>query len=809
MSAPLLLWVVLLRWASGGGFIRAGRTWQHCTDLRPLDVLSEAVPAGGLARGMRVLQAQGLRGLQLSASRPRALAFPASRLFIHCDRFPEEFSIIVTLRALRRAAQRNEYIFTLMGEESPGVLVGLRYAPDKLHFLFWSQERAGGWQSRVTFPNVSLSDSRWHTLVLAVSGQSFSLTVDCSVPKDVCFETVPFCETSPLPVPRVVETPFPASLSVRRASFYLGNRRRRKGLFTGLLRQLVLLPGADATPRMCHGLNFKVATLSVPSVLQDVPAKAVSNEVLKYPYETDMKVTLGARPRCSKQEKAQFWFNASQRGLYLCNGSTWLSMLEVQPRLDYVEEHQKLVTNSETMGIEVFTIPRLGLFAATANRLTPPGSAIYRWTDGKFVHYQNIPTHQAQSWKYFTIGKKIFLAVANFEQNERGQEFSVIFKWSRRKAKFLAYQRISTHSARDWEAFVIQGEAFLAVVNHREGNNHNIDSVIYRWNPRTGLFETNQTIPTSGAYDWEFFTIGPYSFLAVANTFNGTSTRIYSHIYIWLRGSFQLFQSILTFGAADWEVFHIGDRVFLAVANSHSYDSGMPAPSNFYAINSSIYELNITAQMFVKFQDLLTYRYLCTDSGCSLVCALPLSTPKVSQNPRMVWVGSDLKALPVPPLPWAGTPSTVPGCSKPCPAWPWALPGIQGQPQLLWAPCARASPLSVSICTCLSPGGLLQASHSQRLGLVGRVVGDGSLAPNPSGDWEKGLDLGMRVDFFQEQPWGGRAGFSVCPQGVRDWDGLATWGSPHLSLCSFPPQCPGLGVLLGGRRLFPGGGQLL
>lgn len=41
-----------------------------------------------------------------------------------------------------------------------------------------------------------------------------------------------------------------------------------------------------------------------------------------------MKVTLGAQPRCSKQDKAQFWFNASRRGLYLCNGSTWLSMLE-------------------------------------------------------------------------------------------------------------------------------------------------------------------------------------------------------------------------------------------------------------------------------------------------------------------------------------------------------------------------------------------------------------------------------------------------------------------------------------------------
>ncbi|XP_051482508.1 thrombospondin-type laminin G domain and EAR repeat-containing protein [Apus apus] len=593
MSALLLLWVVLLRWVTGRGFVHGGRSWQHCTDLRPLDILAELVPSGGPARGIRVLQAQGLRGFQLAASQPRSLAFPASRLFLHCHLFPEEFSIIVTLRLLGVPAQRNEYIFTLLAEETPRLLLGLRYGPGKLHFLFWSQERLGGWQSRVTFPNVTLADNRWHTLVLAVSGQSFSLTVDCSVPKDL-----------------VVETPFPASLSVKRASFYLGNRRRRKGVFTGLLRQLVLLPGADATPQVCSTINLKAATLSVPAVLQDQPTRPGSNEVLKYPYETGTKVTLGTRPPCTKQEKAQFWFNASWRGLYLCNGSAWISMLEVKQRLDYVEEYQNLVTNSETMGVEVFTIPKVGLFAATANRYSPPGSAIYKWTDGKFVPYQNIPTYQAQSWKYFTIGKKIFLAVANFEQNDRGQEFSVIYKWSHRKEKFIPYQRITTHSARDWEAFVIEGEAFLAVVNHREGNNHNIDSVIYKWNPRTGLFETNQTIPTSGAYDWEFFTIGPYSFLAVANTFNGTSTKIYSHIYIWLSGSFQLFQSILTFGAADWEVFHIGDRVFLAVANSHSYDSGMPAPSNFYAINSSIYELNITAQMFVKFQDLLTYSAL-------------------------------------------------------------------------------------------------------------------------------------------------------------------------------------------------------
>lgn len=70
---------------------------------------------------------------------------------------------------------------------------------------------------------------------------------------------------------------------------------------------------------------------------------------------------------------------------------------------------------------------------------------------------------------YWLLVFQIFLAVANFEQNEKGQEFSVIYKWNYRKEKFVVYQRILTHSARDWEAFVIDGEAFLAVANHRKG----------------------------------------------------------------------------------------------------------------------------------------------------------------------------------------------------------------------------------------------------------------------------------------------------------------------------------------------------
>ncbi|XP_058379250.1 thrombospondin-type laminin G domain and EAR repeat-containing protein [Diceros bicornis minor] len=584
MSVLLTLCLALLPLATPG---RGAQQWEPCTDLRPLDILAEAVPLDGVAGGIRVMRVQGVRGLQLSAAAPHAVSFPASRIFVRCDLFPEEFSIVVTLKVPILPPKKNEYLLTVLAEERDALLLGLRYSPAQLHFLFLREDAAGVWQTRVSFRSPALMDSEWHTLVLAVSEGSFSLTMDCGLPVDI-----------------TADVPFPATLSVRGARFFIGSRRRTKGLFTGLLRQLVLLPGSDATPRLCPCRNAEFAVLSIPPILWGLTGRPEDNEVPKYPYETDMKVTLGSRPPCTKVEDAQFWFDASRRGLYLCVGSEWVSVLAAKEKLDYVEEHQSLFTNSETLGIEVFVIPEAGLFVATANRKTT--SAIYKWTDGKFASYQNIPTYQAQSWTHFTIGKRIFLAVANFEPNEKGQEFSVIYKWSQRKLLFTPYQRVPTHSARDWEAFQVAGEHFLAVANHREGDNHNIDSVIYKWNPRTRLFEANQTIATSGAYDWEFFTVGPYSFLAVANAFNGTSTKVNSHLYVWLVGSFQLFQSFQTFGAADWEVFHIGERIFLAVANSHSYDMEMHVQNDSYVINSVIYELNVRAQTFVKFQEVLT-----------------------------------------------------------------------------------------------------------------------------------------------------------------------------------------------------------
>uniref|UniRef100_A0AAY5F0G5 Thrombospondin-type laminin G domain and EAR repeats a n=1 Tax=Electrophorus electricus TaxID=8005 RepID=A0AAY5F0G5_ELEEL len=354
-----------------------------------------------------------------------------------------------------------------------------------------------------------------------------------------------------------------------------------------------------------------VATLKLPHTLQmsEYVFSVLREEghlLLALRVSAQVRVMLGPTKVCSQMEQGQLWLDTLKKGLFLCDGTHWLPVLQEKERLDYVDDYQDLHTSSETLDIELFQIPGAGLFAAMAHRAATPGSSLYRWNNGSFQLYQNISMLRAHSWRHVTIGRQVFLAVSNAMHPAEGQrEQSVIYKWSVRKRKFVHYQTLHTHSARDWEAFHISNDTFLAVANHRtEAGNHNIESVIYKWNPSTSIFEVNQTLPTSGAYDWEFFTVGTYHFLAVANAFDGSSTYIDSSIYVWFEGAFQDFQTIRTCGATDWEMFQIGNRVFLAVANGHMlYNHGQ----SLYAINSTIYELDMSTKMFLKFQDIITY----------------------------------------------------------------------------------------------------------------------------------------------------------------------------------------------------------
>ncbi|MED6267720.1 hypothetical protein CHARACLAT_014949 [Characodon lateralis] len=622
------IFILLLLWASRVTETTTG-TWRQCTELLPLDLLSFVLErdTSRVVPGVHVKQLAGVRGVQF-LSPDTSMSFPASQFLVNCDLFPNEFSLVVTVKVNPISPKRDEYIFSLMGPKNVersalkekeevlgtknlgfisedeqqlqkketkshakpgGIILGLKLSQNGLNFVFKGNGKAAEHQS---FHDIHLTPNQWHTLVLVIGIHHMKLTVDCRSPLEIA-------------PPRA----FPSDLNIQGSRFHIGSRGRWKGLFSGLMRQLVLVPNSDASHQICPSSDPQLAALSVPPLLLDLPVRR-QNDRHATSSGTAGRLSVGLERPCSELLRHQLWFNPLKKGLYVCDGSAWITVWEDHKRLDYVSEHQVLITSSETHDVEVFQIQDVGLMAAMAHRAS--GSAVYLWTHLGFQLYQNISTHGALAWKHFQIGKKAYLVVSNSGtgtnkslDKDPETDFSVIYKWSKRRKRFVRFQTLQTHCARDWEAFNINEQTYLAVANHRMGNsNHTINSVIYKWNRSTKSFEVHQTLITSGAYDWEFFKVGPYHFLVVANAFDGVTTSVDSVIYIWIDGRFQVFQTIKTFCATDWEMFQIGSRVFLAVANGYRLQGN---GSSQYTISSTIYELDMSAQLFVRFQDIVTY----------------------------------------------------------------------------------------------------------------------------------------------------------------------------------------------------------
>lgn len=77
-------------------------------------------------------------------------------------------------------------------------------------------------------------------------------------------------------------------ITVIKGRWWNGKRRYFKSasciVLQGLLRQLVLLPGSDATPRICPSHTPRLAAISIPKILTELPLRPLDNDILKYPY---------------------------------------------------------------------------------------------------------------------------------------------------------------------------------------------------------------------------------------------------------------------------------------------------------------------------------------------------------------------------------------------------------------------------------------------------------------------------------------------------------------------------------------------
>ncbi len=208
-----------------------------------------------------------------------------------------------------------------------------------------------------------------------------------------------------------------------------------------------------------------------------------------------------------------------------------------------------------------------------------------------WVNLTNVPTDLADGDDVvtYTVGSGLVMT-----GTEISVDFSAVASSTHTHSYFQQEALIPTNGAYDWEFFTIGSDSYLAVANSRDDSTVNINSKIYKWNGTS--FAEFQSILTHSATDWEYFTISSDSYLAVTNDGNGSTRNINSYVYRWNGTSFAEFQSIPTSGAKAWEFFTIGSDSYLAVANHYN--------GSTTNIDSKIYRWN--GASFVEFQSIPT-----------------------------------------------------------------------------------------------------------------------------------------------------------------------------------------------------------
>jgi hypothetical protein len=267
---------------------------------------------------------------------------------------------------------------------------------------------------------------------------------------------------------------------------------------------------------------------------------------------------------------------------------------------------------------------------------------LYHMKSPRFIEIQSIPTTGAGDWDSFTIGKHTYIAVSNLKDNDRS---IVIYQWN--GVEFEAYQVIPGSAAQDlevfhfngntyltlgskadnqsklykwdgeffqyhldvpancnmgnWETFLMNGEAYIAVANAGEykagEHDYTIDSVIYKFSGTK--LEQIQKIATSAGISWEYFSIADNSYLALNQNYDQVE-QTYNNIakiFMWKNTKFELIQNIQTSGGNDWEHFTINDTHYLVLANYYDDDS--------HYIDSKIYQWN--GEEFLPFQNISTH----------------------------------------------------------------------------------------------------------------------------------------------------------------------------------------------------------
>jgi hypothetical protein len=200
---------------------------------------------------------------------------------------------------------------------------------------------------------------------------------------------------------------------------------------------------------------------------------------------------------------------------------------------------------------------------------------LYEWRDGAgFGEVQRLAIHGGEDAEFFTIDGAAYLAVACIRSGHGPYDLhtnSVVFRW--RDGGFAPFQEIPTFAAKFWRYFGFDGRHFLVVAagvapEVAAGDSR---STIYEWSGDG--FEPFQTLPSVWAYGWEYFELAGGRFLGLSDHIAGM------HLYRWEDGRFAPFQDLGGSGtdyrdgpagpdgARDMAFRYIDGQAYLACAN--------------------------------------------------------------------------------------------------------------------------------------------------------------------------------------------------------------------------------------------------
>ena len=156
----------------------------------------------------------------------------------------------------------------------------------------------------------------------------------------------------------------------------------------------------------------------------------------------------------------------------------------------------------------------------------------------------------------------------------------------------------------DWDHFrVEQGKFYLVSTCTRtiEALGH-VDTLVYEFQPNTGLFVLFQRIPTSFAWDVEVLQFEGRTMLAIAtgyNQFKGTSS-IYERCKA--SGEFHVFQTVPSWYPKSFEFFHMDGVPYLALGNRNQDANSLTLNDATKVASVVVYQFDASNDKFVEFQ---------------------------------------------------------------------------------------------------------------------------------------------------------------------------------------------------------------